>query len=127
MNEITMYGALWCKDTKRVIEQLNNADVTYTLLAIDDKELGQEYTHKVLDINNGKRITPTLVIDDENYTNPSNKELEVILENRTSDDSVTRCSNGKVLQDFKFSASELLKGGKLELEMGAEPNKNWGI
>ncbi|MBI9056711.1 MAG: GH92 family glycosyl hydrolase [Labilibaculum sp.] len=35
--------------------------------------------------------------------------------------------NGKTLQDFKFPASELLKGGKLELEMGAEPNKNWGI
>lgn len=35
--------------------------------------------------------------------------------------------NGKALQDFKFPAGELLKGGKLELEMGAEPNKNWGI
>ena len=35
--------------------------------------------------------------------------------------------NGKVLQDFKFPASELLRGGKLELEMGAEPNKEWGI
>ncbi|RUT78790.1 GH92 family glycosyl hydrolase [Ancylomarina longa] len=35
--------------------------------------------------------------------------------------------NGKTLQDFKFSVSELLKGGKLELEMGAEPNVEWGI
>ncbi|PKQ63489.1 hypothetical protein BZG02_08935 [Labilibaculum filiforme] len=35
--------------------------------------------------------------------------------------------NGNVLQDFKFPASELLKGGKLELEMGAEPNEKWGI
>jgi putative alpha-1,2-mannosidase len=35
--------------------------------------------------------------------------------------------NGKVLNDFKFPASELLKGGKLELEMGPEPNKDWGI
>jgi putative alpha-1,2-mannosidase len=35
--------------------------------------------------------------------------------------------NGKSLQDFKFPASELLKGGKLDLEMGAEPNKEWGI
>ncbi len=35
--------------------------------------------------------------------------------------------NGKVLKDFKFPASELLKGGKLELEMGSEPNKEWGI
>ncbi len=35
--------------------------------------------------------------------------------------------NGKVLNDFKFPASELLKGGRLELEMVAEPNENWGI
>jgi putative alpha-1,2-mannosidase len=35
--------------------------------------------------------------------------------------------NGEVLNDFKFPASELLKGGKLELEMGPEPNENWGI
>ena len=35
--------------------------------------------------------------------------------------------NGKLLQDFKFPASELLKGGKLELEMGSEPNEKWGI
>ena len=34
--------------------------------------------------------------------------------------------NGVVLNDFKFSARALLKGGKLELEMGSEPNKNWG-
>jgi len=35
--------------------------------------------------------------------------------------------NGKPLTDFKFSAGELLKGGILNLEMGPEPNKNWGI
>ena len=34
--------------------------------------------------------------------------------------------NGRELKDFKFPASELLKGGRLELEMGPEPNKTWG-
>jgi predicted alpha-1,2-mannosidase len=34
--------------------------------------------------------------------------------------------NGRPLRGFKFPASELLKGGKLELEMGPEPNKSWG-
>ncbi len=34
--------------------------------------------------------------------------------------------NGKPLDDFKFSAAELLKGGRLELEMGPVPNKSWG-
>jgi putative alpha-1,2-mannosidase len=35
--------------------------------------------------------------------------------------------NGKDLQSFKFPSSELLKGGRLELEMGPEPNQNWGL
>lgn len=35
--------------------------------------------------------------------------------------------NGQELRNFWFPSSELLKGGKLELIMGSEPNKNWGI
>ena len=34
--------------------------------------------------------------------------------------------NGEELNSFKFQVSELLKGGRLELVMGDEPNKNWG-
>ncbi|MGO1243893.1 GH92 family glycosyl hydrolase [Sphingobacterium sp. JB170] len=34
--------------------------------------------------------------------------------------------NGKPLYDFKFPASEVLKGGSLVLEMGPNPNKSWG-
>ena len=35
--------------------------------------------------------------------------------------------NGKEWNSFKFPASELLGGGTLELEMGPEPNKEWGL
>jgi len=35
--------------------------------------------------------------------------------------------NGEILKDFKFTADKLLKGGKLELEMGPKPNKSWGV
>ena len=35
--------------------------------------------------------------------------------------------NGKELKNFWFPASELLKGGTLELQMGPEPNTNWGV
>jgi len=31
------------------------------------------------------------------------------------------------LDNFYFPASELLKGGRLILEMGDEPNKTWGL
>lgn len=35
--------------------------------------------------------------------------------------------NGQSLQSFQFPAKELLKGGSLVLEMGPEPNMNWGV
>ena len=35
--------------------------------------------------------------------------------------------NGKELKNFWFLASDLLNGGVLELEMGPEPNVNWGV
>lgn len=35
--------------------------------------------------------------------------------------------NGKPLNSFMFPASELLKGGELVLEMGPEPDKDWGV
>lgn len=35
--------------------------------------------------------------------------------------------NGKVLKNFWFPSNELLKGGTLELIMGPEPNKDWGV
>ena len=34
--------------------------------------------------------------------------------------------NGKVLQQPKLPWSEVVKGGELVLEMGSEPNENWG-
>jgi len=35
--------------------------------------------------------------------------------------------NGKLWNSFRFPVSEFFKGGKLEIELGPEPNKNWGI
>ncbi|RYG41290.1 MAG: hypothetical protein EOO01_25495, partial [Chitinophagaceae bacterium] len=35
--------------------------------------------------------------------------------------------NGKKLEAFWFPVDELLGGGKLVLEMGAEPNYQWGV
>jgi len=35
--------------------------------------------------------------------------------------------NGQPLNTFHFPHSEFIKGGILELEMGANPNKKWGI
>ena len=34
--------------------------------------------------------------------------------------------NGKQWNQFRFPVSEFFKGGKLELELGTAPDKNWG-
>lgn len=38
----------------------------------------------------------------------------------------TATLNGKKWNNFKFPVSEFFKGGKLEIELGPEPNKSWG-
>ena len=35
--------------------------------------------------------------------------------------------NGRPLSSFRFPASELLRGGELVVEMGPEPNRQWGV
>ena len=35
--------------------------------------------------------------------------------------------NGKPLDTYHFSHGELVKGGTLDIEMGPQPNKEWGV
>ncbi|MFT7327859.1 MAG: protein PhnA [Crocinitomicaceae bacterium] len=123
---IEIYGAEWCKDTNRVIAQLKERDFSYTLYAIDDKDHGQEYTQKVMEINNGKRITPTLVIYDENYSNPTKQELENLMSNPPGEEGITKCSNGKILDDgdtVLLTRDLDVKGSSLNLKQGTALEK----
>lgn len=126
MNEITIYGALWCKNTQAIIQYLRDQNIPYTLLEIDDDEKGKEYSRVVMEINQGKRITPTLVINGENYANPSQKELASVLENRETDNEITRCSNGKILSngDTVLLTRDLdVKGSSINLKQGTSLEK----
>lgn len=126
MNEITIYGARWCKNTQAIIQYLRDQNIPYTLLEIDDDEKGKEYSRVVMEINQGKRITPTLVINGENYANPSQKELARVLENRETDNEITRCSNGKILSngDTVLLTRDLdVKGSSINLKQGTSLEK----
>ena len=35
--------------------------------------------------------------------------------------------NGQPLETYHFPHSELIKGGTLEIELGSQPNKKWGV
>lgn len=62
MNEqeqVTVYGADWCGDTRRTLSQLDSAGVGYRYIDIDtDAEAEQ----KVIEFNRGKRRIPLVEI-----------------------------------------------------------------
>lgn len=75
-HRIVFYGADWCPDCKRAKAFLDQQEFAYQYISIDEYDWAVE---KVEEINNGKRIIPTLIIDGKAHTNPDNKELMKLL------------------------------------------------
>ena len=71
-----MYGADWCPDCRRAKSFLKDNDITYEFVDVD---LDEEATKRVESINNGKRIIPTIIINEKSYTNPTNDQLASVL------------------------------------------------
>ncbi|MBN4062140.1 glutaredoxin family protein [Bacteroidales bacterium AH-315-I05] len=76
MKNIVMYGTQWCADCIRTKMFLKAKNIDYKSIDIDKDE---QMAQKVIEINNGKRIVPTLVIDGVAYSNPGYRELAEIL------------------------------------------------
>ena len=74
--KITFYGADWCHDCKRAKAYLNENNIAYDFVDVD---IDQKATDLVETINNGKRIIPTIVINDKPFTNPKNDILASVL------------------------------------------------
>ena len=57
------------------------------------------------------------------------KEFIIEAKNSSSDNRYIQSAtlNGKLLDNFWFKHADLVKGGKLVLEMGSEPNKEWAV
>ena len=73
---IDLYGAYWCRDTIRTFNLLNGAGVPYKVYDVDsDSEAAQ----KVMDWNQGHLSTPTLDIEGQILTVPSDEELVAFL------------------------------------------------
>ncbi len=60
------------------------------------------------------------------YSRGQSFVIEAIGVSRTNKYIQSASLNGHPLNSWKFPAKKLLKGGKLVLEMGPEPNKEWG-
>ncbi len=69
---VTVYGSRSCPDTKRVTEYLDSHKVAYEFKDLDQSPELNDY---VADLNAGKRVMPTIRVDDRVLVNPAEKEL----------------------------------------------------
>jgi glutaredoxin len=69
---IAVYGAYWCKDTRRSRRFLNHHGIPYTYFDVD---VDPDALEKVKAWNGGHLSTPTLDIDGRIVTEPSDEEL----------------------------------------------------
>ena len=73
---IDVYGSDWCHDCRRAKAFLNENNVRFNYIDIAEDEAA---VIKVQEINNGKRVIPTIIVEGKPHTNPTNSELEKIL------------------------------------------------
>lgn len=71
--KVTVYGAYWCPDCRRSKKFLGEQFIPYRWIDIEQDLAGEAY---VLEKNNGKRIIPMIVFEDESFlVEPTNAEL----------------------------------------------------
>jgi len=74
---IILYGADWCPDCRKSKAFLNDNNINYQYIKIDENEWAVPIITK---INNGKRKIPTIIINDETIlVEPENEELRQAL------------------------------------------------
>ncbi|MCP3929351.1 MAG: glycoside hydrolase family 92 protein [Bacteroidetes bacterium] len=107
----------------------------------DQGQLGAWYVLAsigLFDVQGGARAKPTIQLGSplfDRITISLSKQYyegeEFVIEttNNTPDNKYIQTArlNGESLENCWFLHSDLTKGGKLELEMGAEPNEQWGV
>jgi thioredoxin reductase (NADPH) len=78
---ITIYGATWCPDCRRSKKFLTEQRIPYTWIDIEKQPEHQAFVEQV---NNGKRIIPTIVFDDGSIlVEPSDAQLAAKLQLQT--------------------------------------------
>lgn len=78
---IKVYGADWCGDTKRALAQLDSIGVDYEYINVEDDEKASAW---VKEQNDGKEKKPTIDIDGEILSVPSEAELGSAVERTLS-------------------------------------------
>jgi len=72
-NKITVYGVRWCGDCKRALRILDERQVDYVWVDIDQNEDGEAF---VKSTNHGNRSVPTIIFPDGSIlVEPANQAL----------------------------------------------------
>jgi glutaredoxin len=79
MAGVTVYGADWCPLTKNALEHLDQLGVEYEYINIDEDEAAARW---VADHNHGREKKPTIDIEGQILTEPSDAELENVLRSK---------------------------------------------
>ena len=77
MANITVYGADWCPLTKGTRAHLDELGIDYQYINIDHDRQAAQW---VADHNGGKEKKPTLDVKGEVLTEPTDRELDEVLE-----------------------------------------------
>ncbi len=111
---------------------------------LGDEDLGQMSSWFIMSalglfqMDGGTSINPTYEIGSPRYPKATiklnhqyNRGAQFVIEAKYASKNnkyiQSASLNGKALESFRIPQSELLKGGKLVLTMGAQPNKQWGL
>lgn len=83
---IQLYGADWCPDCRRAKRFLQDNQLHFQFIDVDQAPDAASFVEQV---NNGKRIIPTVLIDGLPHSNPSNEDLIQTLDlNKIADDRI---------------------------------------
>ena len=76
-SQITMYSAVWCGDCRRSKRLMDELNVTYTIIDVENDRVAAD---KVQEINGGAQSIPVIVFADGTHlTEPSNNDLKAKL------------------------------------------------
>lgn len=73
---VTVYGSRQCEDTRRATEHLDREQVPFEFKDVDQSP---EYNDYIAHLNGGKRVTPTIRIDNETLINPPLERLDEVI------------------------------------------------
>ena len=78
IDRITVYGVSWCPDCRRSRAVLDETNIPYVWIDIDENKLGEKF---VLATNRGNRSVPTIIFPDGSVlVEPGSGQLRQTLE-----------------------------------------------